>query len=79
MKIQPKQAAHFISSELISVSAILIYGPNEGLIREYSKIARKTINDDLNDPFASSNISGEQLKEYPGLLFDEVRSIGLSH
>ena len=78
MKIQPKQAAHFISSELISVSAILIYGPNEGLIREYSKNARKTINDDFNDPFASSNISGEQLKEYPGLLFDEVRSIGLS-
>ena len=78
MKIKPNRISTFITTELNTVSAILIYGPNEGLIREYSRNARENVNKNYNDPFVSANITGDQLKEYPGLLVDEVKALSFS-
>jgi DNA polymerase-3 subunit delta len=57
--------------------AVLIYGPDEGLVRERAtKIARQVV-EDLQDPFLVANINPDSLKNEPGLLADEAAAISM--
>ena len=57
--------------------AVLVYGPDEGLVRERSiKIAKQVV-EDLQDPFLVANIDADKLKSEPGLLSDEVAAISM--
>lgn len=57
--------------------AVLVYGRDEGLVRERAtKIAHQIV-EDLQDPFLVANIDGAKLKDEPYRLADEVAAISM--
>ena len=57
--------------------AVLIYGPDEGLVRERATKIAKQIVEDLQDPFLVANIDPDSLKSEPGILADEAAAISM--
>ena len=57
--------------------AVLVYGPDEGLVRERATKIAKQVVEDLQDPFLVANINPDSLKSEPGLLADEAAAISM--
>lgn len=77
MKIQPKQTDEFIRNPARGVAVALIYGPDEGLVRERAKTLGLTVVSDLNDPFNAVEIPAETVVDDPARLADEAASISM--
>lgn len=74
MKLSYKQIDPFLKSPDPNARAILVYGPDEGLVRTRSKILAKHFVDDLNDPFNVADLDGESLADEPGKIIDELNT-----
>jgi len=57
--------------------AVLIYGRDEGLVRERADLIAKQVVEDLRDPFLVAHIEPDQLKSAPYLLADEAAAISM--
>ncbi len=77
MKIQPRQASQFTTSPPPTVRAVLVYGPDRGLVREHIKNLSLATVPDPNDPFNVSNLTGAALEAEPGRLSDEANAISM--
>lgn len=60
-----------------ATSCVLIYGPDEGLVREKAKTISGQITDDLQDPFNVVRPEISQINEQPSLLADELSSLSM--
>lgn len=78
MKISADRADAFCARPDPKVRAILIYGPDEGLVRERTLTALKTVVDDLGDPFRVADLSGSALSKDPAALSDEAAALALT-
>ncbi|MDA0781419.1 MAG: DNA polymerase III subunit delta [Rickettsiales bacterium] len=77
MKIQPAKIQSFIKNPDKGIDYILVYGPDAGLVSEYTKTIAKTVLDDLNDPFRVADLSFDRLKDEPSILADEISAISM--
>jgi DNA polymerase-3 subunit delta len=77
MKLQTRQIDGFLKSPDKSARAILVYGPDQGLVKERAKIISLTIVTDLNDPFNAAHLTGELIEADPSRFFDEVNALSL--
>ncbi len=78
MKITGKSLNDFLKRPALGVKSVLLYGPDQGLVRDYAKrLAQKCIND-ASDPFATSEFTGPQLKSDNSLLVDAAFSMSLA-
>lgn len=77
MKLSFRQIDSFLKAPDPAAKAILVYGPDEGLVRERLAILGKTVVDDLSDPFNVAELNGDQITENPSLLHDEFFSISM--
>lgn len=77
MKLQPRQIDGFLKSPDRSVRAILVYGPDQGLVKERAQILGLKIVADLNDPFNAAHLTGELIEHEPSRFFDEVNAQSL--
>ncbi len=77
MKIQFRDIEPFIKKPDPKIRAILIYGPDNGLMRERAQTLGKTIVDDLNDPFNAVTLSAGALLEDPARLMDEAHALSM--
>ncbi len=77
MKVPPRNIESFVKSPKPEARAILIYGPDEGLVRERMNVMTKNICPDMSDPFGVTEISAPKLSETPSLLTDEAMSISM--
>jgi DNA polymerase-3 subunit delta len=59
------------------VHAVLIYGPDTGLVRERADTVARTVCPDLRDPFRVAEIAAAGLAADPALLADEAAQISL--
>jgi DNA polymerase-3 subunit delta len=75
MKISSARADQFIKGPLLHISAVLIYGPDGGLVRERAQALVKTFSGTLHDPFNNIEFNAARLKEEPAKLFDEASSL----
>lgn len=75
MKIEPRNTTQFLKSPNKNLNAILVYGPDCGLVSERAKTLCHTIVDDLNDPFSVSKLTGEAILEDSAILADEASAI----
>ena len=57
--------------------AVLIFGPDEGLVRERSIKISRQVSEDLSDPFLVAQLDPDHLKSEPALLADEVAAISM--
>ena len=46
--------------------AVLVFGPDEGLVRERATLIAKQVVEDLQDPFLVANLDPDHLKSEPG-------------
>ncbi len=77
MKLNYKSIDGFLKSPDPNVKAVLVYGPDEGLVRERIQILGKTVVEDTNDPFNVVELNGDQIKSNPAILADEVFAISM--
>lgn len=77
MKLQFKQIEAFVKKPFAEALAILVYGPDEGQVRERARMMAQTVVSDINDPFNVVELSGDKLSETPSRLLDEAQSISM--
>jgi len=59
------------------IRAVLLYGPDAGLVRERADALGRTISPDLRDPFRVADLTGAALAADPARLYDEAAQITL--
>lgn len=59
------------------VTAFLIYGPDRGLVRERADALARNIVPDLDDPFAVTALSDEDIKADPAALADAMAALSM--
>ena len=78
MKFSGKKLDGLLNNPKLEVNAVLLYGPNNGLVREYSQTLSIKCISDPNDPFSITNFTGSQLQQDPSVLIDAVYSLSLA-
>lgn len=77
MKIAPRQIPSFIQSPDKRLSVILVYGPNTGLVKDYTAKLGKHFVDDINDPFNVASFTASSISEDPARFRDEAAAQSL--
>lgn len=75
MKVSPSTADRFVTQPDAGIAAVLLYGPDQGLVKERAEQLGKTVVDDLSDPFNVIELSGASLKDDPARLMDEANAL----
>ncbi len=79
MKLAGRQIQAFLRNppppELL---AVVLYGPDEGLVRERARLLAGKVVEDVRDPFRVAILSGPDLKADPALLADEAAAISFT-
>ncbi len=78
VKIASNRADGFIARPDGRARVVLIYGPDEGLVRERTVALCRTVVDDLEDPFRVADFDGGRLKDDPARLVDEASALPLT-
>lgn len=77
MKIVNRNIDSFVKKPSSGAMIVLVYGPDEGLVRERLNILTGSVVADIHDPFGVVTFSGNDLSENPSLLMDEALSISM--
>lgn len=77
MKIVPKAVENFLASPDRQYRAVLLYGPDSGLVRERTQILIKSFLGMTYDPFALVELAETKLLSDPALLADELNAISM--
>ena len=77
MKLGPTKIAAFLKNPYPNTRLVLIYGPDQGLVAERSKILTRSLVNEADDPFSVSYLSGKDIKSAPLVFFDAVTARSL--
>ncbi|MBL8702185.1 MAG: DNA polymerase III subunit delta [Alphaproteobacteria bacterium] len=75
MKIETRQIEAFLKAPDRRACAILLFGPDDGLVRERGARLARTVVEDLNDPFRVAELSGDRIEGDPAALADEAAAL----
>src|SRR5216683_2857485 len=78
VKLAPSRIAAFLQRPDPEIRAVLLYGPDEGLVRERAGIVARTVCPDLNDPFRVADLGAAALAADPARLTDEAAQLSLT-
>ena len=78
MKLQGGRIASFLKAPDPKVRAILVYGPDGGMVRERIALLTKSVVADPSDPFRVTELTPAQLKEDPARLVDEACALSFT-
>ncbi|MEZ5691437.1 MAG: DNA polymerase III subunit delta [Rickettsiales bacterium] len=78
MKITAKQITSFIENPQNSCGSVLIYGVDNGLVRDRSRsIIKSVLGSMAEDSFAKSEIAASDLSSDPAKLYDELSAVSM--
>lgn len=77
MKLAWKEIEPFVKKPNPKARAVLVYGPDNGLVKERSAAIGLSAVSDLNDPFNVTAISGDTLADDPARLRDEAMAMSM--
>lgn len=77
VKAAARDIRGYLSKLPSPIRVVLIFGRDEGLVREYGEKIGRQIVDDLSDPFSVARPTVDQLKDQPSILLDEVAAISM--
>jgi DNA polymerase-3 subunit delta len=77
-KLAPPRIASFLQPPDPETRAVLLYGPDDGLVRERAGMIARTICPDLNDPFRVADLGAAALAADPARLADETAQLSLT-
>ncbi len=78
MQIRPAEAERVVVKPPAHYVAVLLYGPDQGLVRERAERLVKTVVPDLADPFRVAEFDGAALAEDRARLFDEAAAFSMT-
>lgn len=73
--LKPRDIDSFLKRRPSADVAILLYGPDSGLVRERGEHLARAVVPDLKDPFNAIELSDADLKAEPGRLADEAAAL----
>ena len=77
MIVRSQDADRFVARPPKQISAALIYGPDQGLVRERADTLAKSVVPDLTDAFRVAELDEAVLNADPARLFDEAAAISM--
>ena len=77
MKLPASRVAAFLHQPDPAIRAVLLYGPDAGLIRERADTLARGVCPDLHDPFRVADLSAAALAADPARLADEAAQMSL--
>ncbi|MDB5395568.1 MAG: polymerase subunit delta [Rhodospirillales bacterium] len=77
MKLQGAAIERFLARPDPAIRAVVIYGGDEGLVRERAARLGRSVVSDLNDPFRVALLTAEAVGADPTLLSDEASAMSL--
>jgi DNA polymerase III subunit delta len=78
VRLSSGQVENFLRRPNPETRAVLLYGPDAGLVRERANALGRTIIADLSDPFRVADLTGAALTADPARLYDEAAQISLA-
>jgi DNA polymerase III subunit delta len=78
MKLGGARLANFLAAPDPAVRAVLVYGPDQGLVRERADRIAAAIVPDRRDPFRIAELAADRLIADPARLDDEARALSLT-
>jgi DNA polymerase III subunit delta len=78
MKIAGARIESFLRRPDPALSTVLLYGPDEGLVRERVQRMIRAVLPDPDDPFGLTELSVDAVRADPALLVDEARALCLT-
>jgi DNA polymerase-3 subunit delta len=76
--LKGKAIADFVARGAKSAAAVLLYGPDEGLVRERADALARKVVADFKDPFNYIELSDADLKGDPARLADEAAALSFA-
>ena len=77
MKLAAGRVDSFLRRPDPAIRAVLLFGPDAGLVRERADALGRTVAADLRDPFRVADLTGAALAAAPARLYDEAAQISL--
>lgn len=77
MKIPAREIEAFVKKPNPAMHAVLVYGPDHGLVQERCKTLGRTVVSDLNDPFNVAILSADMIVQDPARLRDEAFALSM--
>jgi DNA polymerase-3 subunit delta len=77
MKLKWNEIEPYVQKPRADIPVILVYGPDEGLMRERARLLGKSVVADLADPFNVVDLSHDVILATPARLYDEASSLSL--
>jgi DNA polymerase-3 subunit delta len=77
MKLTWREIENFVKNPSPKARAILVYGPDSGLVKERGEAMAKTVVADLNDPFNVAALTESVLLDDPARLMDEAMAMSM--
>ena len=78
MKVAAGKVEAFIADPPSKAQVILLYGPDNGLVRERAEKLKQAVIKDQDFAFRLADFAADNLKNDPGKLFDEAATISLT-
>src|SRR6516164_10014844 len=78
MKLAPSRIAAFLQRPDPETRAVLLYGPDAGLVRERAETIARSVCPDLKDPFRVADLGAAVLTADPARLEDEAAQLCLT-
>jgi DNA polymerase III subunit delta len=78
VKLGPAQLAGFLRHPPDAIAAVLLFGPDEGLVRERAEaLTRAVLGGTGDDPFRLALLTGDMLRQDPARLADEAGALSM--
>lgn len=78
MKISGARIEAFVKSPDAAARAVLLFGPDSGLVRERADRLCRTVVPDLSDPFRVADLTAGAFKDDPARLADEAAAMAMT-
>jgi DNA polymerase III subunit delta len=75
MKIAPRDMEGFLRAPPSGIRAVLLYGPDGGLVRERARALTALVAGDPGDPFRVAELTNGEIKSDPARLADEAAAM----
>jgi DNA polymerase III subunit delta len=78
VRLAPSRITEFLQRPDPEIRAVLLYGPDEGLVRERAETVARSVCPDLKDPFRVADLMAAVLAADPARLADEAAQLSLT-
>lgn len=78
MKVPAAKIDSFVKKPDGNVNAVLIYGPDAGLVSQRCNIICRAVIADPDDPFSTVELSYDRIKDEPALFVDELNALSFT-